>query len=1322
MMNRTAIATGISLGLSALIAHADLSATSITSSQSTPQSQQEQLTLKRYIVLFNQQPQRADTTENLHTRTEQTEAVFSQQYATNVIEQVGGRTVTPLGSIAGVAAELNDQQLQSLQQHPDIRLIEEDPVRELQADYSGAMEEIPWGLSHVQADLLSDAATGNMKVCIVDTGYELSHEDLPSGANITGEVSNTLLTTYGERDLGNWSVDTWGHGTHMAGTIAALGNNTIGSWGLNPNGLVNLHIVKVIDSANWWPLIGSDLIAGVEACQAAGANIVNLSLAGTTSSESERLAMEAAYNAGMLVFGAAGHSGNSAEFFPASYDSVVSVTAIDQDNARWHGAPFNDAIEFSAPGVQLRSTKINSTYGDQDGTSVATAYMSGVAALVWSHHPECTNTEIRHILQATAKDLGDAGRDTTFGYGLVQAKDALDLIDQNGCDGLENAPPVIAGEPALSVSENRDYQFIPTASDPENDTLRFSISGKPAWATFNPLTGELSGNPGGIGDATHLNIEISVSDGTNTTALAPFSIYVVSSIYTDWESDGEPPVHTGWQPEATTQTGKFFQTSTSFYSQIRWETQRELSATGNIIDVGNPVEHRRLYEESSTRIVFTSWSDWADAGDLHSCTEWTPATDTVNYGQTFTQTRDCQQREERNRIYTANNQTIAAYVEMNQRAVNQTQDATGSLRDWQPATPIYTIWIDDGNPFNYGNWTPVANVQTADFMQTRSYQQNQLRFRQDREQDSITGDYRDVGEPVQESRVEDRTETRTVTVSTTTPVNSGNPHTCSAWTPDPSSVDSGTSFTQTRSCQQDRSFNWEYKVGATVIHTRGDGDAITITQSQQAVGTLCTWNAISPEYSAWANTGAGYNYSAWSPVPSNQTATYTQHRSFSQDQTRSRQNREQCVQTNAIRPVGNAITETQTVTLSDSRPVNITVSGWSAQGAEQCGAWSPATSTVDYGQTFTQTQQCSQDYQRTWNYNIEGSIVHSRIESKTETSSNSRSATGSHCNWINEPDEYSSWFNTGSPYSYSGWSPAAGSQSSNFSQSRTYRQDQFRTRYQYQYCQQSPSNRRLLDSDNEHRTITPSEYRTVSVNYSNWVNSGSPTNCSAWSPHPSSVNYGQVFTQTRRCDQNQTRTVTYTAGGTTLNTRGESQTVDDNQSQPATGTKDFITDTSITYTPWINDGGPEDFGAWSDQCENHDEGTTFTRSRSYIQVQERDANYWDHWASGKKTLNKTLAETRNVPGTQTQNNVPGCRSVSGNWSSFSYVGTTGCNHDLGVLFSRAAANGYPAGSAKSGSCSPKGIVHKFSTVVQSGGYCGGSGGGFDVGYAEQTCQ
>lgn len=259
--------------------------------------------------------------------------------AAAALRQAGAQIARALPRHNAVAAHVPEAALQGLRHNPNIVHIEEDPIR-----YAFA-ETVPYGIDMVQASLLSDVDAGAITVCIIDSGYYADHEDLQD-VNVTASVDS---------GSGNPLVDDCGHGTHVAGTIAALANGA-GVVGVNPSGNLNLHIVKVFGGAACDWTYTSNLVAALDECAGAGANIVSMSLGGSFKSRTEQRAFDAANRDGVLSIAAAGNDGNTRKSYPASYGSVVSVAAIDSGKALADFSQRNSAVELSAPGVGVLST------------------------------------------------------------------------------------------------------------------------------------------------------------------------------------------------------------------------------------------------------------------------------------------------------------------------------------------------------------------------------------------------------------------------------------------------------------------------------------------------------------------------------------------------------------------------------------------------------------------------------------------------------------------------------------------------------------------------------------------------------------------------------------------------------------------------------------------------------------------------------------------------------------------------------------------------------------------------------------------------------
>jgi len=342
----------------------------------------------------------------------------------------GGTIKSEIFGTNAVSMEVPRTALKGLENNPNVEFIEEDMKRyplALTTPSTGnpyaTGQAVPYGIKQVQADLLSDVNVGNRKICIIDSGYDRSHEDL-SGNVVTGEYDS---------GTGWWYTDTNSHGTHVAGTIAAINNSGVGVVGVNANRRLKLHIVKVFSASGW--AYSSDLATAANKCRAAGANIISMSLGGSGSSTTESNAFQTLANAGILSIAAAGNAGNSSQSYPAGYSSVVSVAAVDE-NKQWATfSQYNSKVELAGPGVNVYSTlpTAKGKYGYMSGTSMATPHVAAVAALVWSYFPTCTASQIRTSLGRSAQDLGTAGRDTRYGYGLVQAKAAYDRIRSLGC-------------------------------------------------------------------------------------------------------------------------------------------------------------------------------------------------------------------------------------------------------------------------------------------------------------------------------------------------------------------------------------------------------------------------------------------------------------------------------------------------------------------------------------------------------------------------------------------------------------------------------------------------------------------------------------------------------------------------------------------------------------------------------------------------------------------------------------------------------------------------------------------------------------------------
>ncbi|CAH9062505.1 hypothetical protein PSECIP111951_03645 [Pseudoalteromonas holothuriae] len=472
---------------------------------------------------------------------------YKQQALNSFAHQLNVEPMTALPSVNAVVMNVTSEKLAELKSNPQVANVEVDPKRFLMA------ESTPYGINMVQANQIADTMSGNRKVCIMDTGYTLNHPDLPS-TGITGNDG------HGSNNTGNWYNDGNGHGTHVAGTIAAIGGNGQGVVGVNPSGQLGLHIVKVFNDQGRWAY-GSDLIKAIEQCESAGANITSMSLGGGNSSTAERNAFEQSYSRGVLHIAAAGNSGNSTLSYPASYNAVVSVAAVDSSENKASFSQYNNQVEIAAPGVGVNSTWNNNAYKSISGTSMATPHVSGVAALVWSHFTNCTNDEIRSVLNNTAKDKGAAGRDTSYGYGIVQAKAAYDYIAQNGC-----GDPVTGPVANFNFSVNgKDVKFSNSSKDARSYAWQFGDGGS-STVTSPSHTYASAGT---------YQVTLTASDGNKSNSVTK-SITI----------QGDDPIGCGgiaaWSASKTYQIGNNVSYKNYKYEAIWWSRQAQPDIFSNV--------------------------------------------------------------------------------------------------------------------------------------------------------------------------------------------------------------------------------------------------------------------------------------------------------------------------------------------------------------------------------------------------------------------------------------------------------------------------------------------------------------------------------------------------------------------------------------------------------------------------------------------------------------------------------------------------------------------------------------------------------------------
>lgn len=336
-----------------------------------------------------------------------------------VVNKVKGLKIKDLKMINGSSVLIAAKGLDVLKSEHNVLRVDDDALASIMGKNSEKTgQALPWGVDSIDAEkVFPFVSAGSIKVCAIDTGVDTSHPDLKG--NIKGG--------YNAINPKNSFKDDNGHGTHVAGIIAAV-DNSIGVVGVAPQ--ADIYAVKALNSNGTGYV--SDIIEGLDWAVNNKMDVVNMSFGVSTDNQSLHDAISIAYEAGIVLVAASGNNPESTVAYPAAYPEVISVTALDSNN---NIAPFasRGKVDIAAPGVDIYSTYKGSTYKSLSGTSMAAPHVAGVAALLLSVPSKCdtdsngicTPEEVRKRLEITSIDLGAPGMDSIYGSGLVNAYNAV---------------------------------------------------------------------------------------------------------------------------------------------------------------------------------------------------------------------------------------------------------------------------------------------------------------------------------------------------------------------------------------------------------------------------------------------------------------------------------------------------------------------------------------------------------------------------------------------------------------------------------------------------------------------------------------------------------------------------------------------------------------------------------------------------------------------------------------------------------------------------------------------------------------------------------
>ncbi|MCS6802809.1 MAG: S8 family serine peptidase [Dehalococcoidia bacterium] len=299
----------------------------------------------------------------------------------------------------------------ALRRDPRVRHIERDFPIYAQLEPNDNRYPEQWALPKIGAPVAWSIITGTaaITVAVIDSGIDLAHP----------EFAGRILPGWNFVDKNDSPNDDYGHGTHVAGIIAAAGNNGIGVAGLAWG--VPILPLKVLNGSGAG--YGSDLILALEYARERGVKIVNISLGTTTNSVALQDAIDRATAAGMLIVASAGNTGanGNTPVYPGASRGVLAVAATDAADRRASFSTRGSAVGVAAPGVGILSTYRGGGYLSLSGTSMASPMVAGLAALIWSRTPSLTADHVRQQIIETALDLGPPGRDDEYGAGRIDA-------------------------------------------------------------------------------------------------------------------------------------------------------------------------------------------------------------------------------------------------------------------------------------------------------------------------------------------------------------------------------------------------------------------------------------------------------------------------------------------------------------------------------------------------------------------------------------------------------------------------------------------------------------------------------------------------------------------------------------------------------------------------------------------------------------------------------------------------------------------------------------------------------------------------------------
>ncbi len=380
----------------------------------------------------------------------------------------------------------------------DPHIIDQPPVTVEESN-----ENLSWGPEHIginkfNNDILQKAPSiTDTVVAVVDTGVDSDHPFLD------GRVIPTKINTSAS-GIRNSSEDDHGHGTRIAGIIA---DSTLDNVYIKP--------YKVMDE--WGNGTVITVAAGINCAIRDGVDVINVSIGFEEDSEILKTAIRNAEEKDIVVVGAAGNDASDTIYYPATYATVLKVTAITGDNIFANFSSYGNSVDIAAPGVDIITTNIGGGYITVKGTSFASPFVAAAAAAIISVIPHASSEDIRTIIRTSAIEVNEYEAEKKFGNGIL----FMPYYNEDILHGNKTETPYFSHAPAY-YTENVNLEIFCN----DNEAEIYYTTDRTVPSRKNPSAKLYDGTPVVLSETTIL-MAVAYSEGKYRSSIATFSAFVI---------------------------------------------------------------------------------------------------------------------------------------------------------------------------------------------------------------------------------------------------------------------------------------------------------------------------------------------------------------------------------------------------------------------------------------------------------------------------------------------------------------------------------------------------------------------------------------------------------------------------------------------------------------------------------------------------------------------------------------------------------------------------------------------------------------------------